>query len=82
MAKIVKEDHKLVREDVAREEALKQIRQDDQPYKEELVEDLESDTMSFTHRESSQTYVETTPSENRNAQGLQASERGRSLLAW
>ena len=31
MAKIVKEDHKLVREDVAREEALKRIRQDDQP---------------------------------------------------
>lgn len=47
MAKIVKEDHKLVREDVAREEALKRIRQDNQPYKEELVEDLESDTVSF-----------------------------------
>ncbi|MCK4857783.1 MAG: threonine--tRNA ligase, partial [candidate division Zixibacteria bacterium] len=52
MGEIIKETHHFMREDVSREEAVAYVKQEEEPYKLELINDLEGDSYSFYQHDS------------------------------
>ncbi len=47
MREIIKEDYKIKREDISKEEAIKRMKELGEDYKVELIKDLDDDTVSF-----------------------------------